>query len=164
MKWIPHRPRTSRPLAAVAVVASLLLGTGCGGAAPRPATLDRAHDACGSCRMVVSDPRMAIQVVAPLEEPRFFDDFGCVARYVQAAPLPAGGTVYVSDHWTQAWIRADQAIYSRVSGFSAPMGSHVMAHESEASRQADPAAAGGVVIAAREVFPASVLRVSGGAR
>jgi copper chaperone NosL len=136
---------------AIAVAA---LAAACGSAPPPPATLDPGADACSYCRMIVSDTRFASQIVAPYEEPRFFDDLGCLGHYLANSPeLPAGAVVYVADHRTKGWVRADRAVYTRVDALSAPMGSHVIAHESDASRRADPDAAGGVAIDASAVFP-----------
>jgi copper chaperone NosL len=133
---------------------ALVIAASCTSQPPPPATLDTSTETCAYCRMVVSDRHMAIQIAAPLEEPRFFDDFGCFANYLRTETIPRGGVVYAADHRTAEWVRADRAVYSRVDGFSAPMGSPIMAHASDASRTADPAAAGGVPIDARDVLPA----------
>jgi copper chaperone NosL len=104
--------------------------------------------------MVVSDQRFASQLVAPAEEPAFFDDMGCLANYLTRTPqLPPGAVVYVADHRTKAWVAADRAVYTRVDALSAPMGSHVIAHASAASRDADVEAAGGTAVDPRDVFP-----------
>ena len=79
-----------------------LAAAACAGGPPAPAALDTAHESCRFCRMVVSDQRFAAQIVAPREEPLFFDDLGCLQRYVsQAAALPPGAFVYVADHRTR---------------------------------------------------------------
>jgi len=97
---------------------------------------------------------MASQVVAPYEEPRFFDDLNCLGAFLKAtAALPRGAVVYVADHRTREWVRWDEAIYTRVETLSGPMGSHVVAHASSASRDADADAAHGTPVAAREVLP-----------
>ena len=132
---------------------SVLLAAACRPAAPAPAALDPAHDSCGYCRMVVSDQRFASQLVAPYEEPRFFDDMGCLGNYLSGATkLPARARVYVADHRTKAWIPAERAIYTRVEALTAPMGSHIIAHDSIASRDADPEAAAGSPIDLQTVF------------
>jgi copper chaperone NosL len=146
---------TARPFRGVAL-SLLLLGMAVAAACvgePAPVPLDRKRDACAYCRMIVSDAHMAIQIAAPLQEPRVFDDFGCFANYLRTASIPGNGVVYVTDHRTGEWVRAGRAVYSRVDTFSAPMGSHVMAHASESSRVADPSAAPGTVIDVSEVMP-----------
>jgi copper chaperone NosL len=119
-----------------------------------PAALDTKNDACAFCRMIVSDERTASQIAAPLEEPRFFDDFGCLASYLASAKVPADAVVFVADHRTREWVRADSAIFTRLSGAAGAMGSRVVAHASPASRDADPDLAGGTTVAVAEVLGA----------
>jgi copper chaperone NosL len=122
-----------------------------------PATL-QAGDSCAFCRMVVSDPRFAAQIVAPGEEPRFFDDIGCLANQLRIGPTSAVAVAYVADHRTRAWVRASQAVYTRVDALSTPMGSHLLAHADAASRDQDPDARGGATVAATEIVGESVQR------
>jgi copper chaperone NosL len=106
--------------------------------------------------MAVSDARTAAQVAAPSEEPKFFDDIGCLARYVAAQkPLPRGAVLYVADHRTRAWVRADQAVFTMVPSLATPMDSHLIAHVDAASRDADPDAKGGAPRTPAEVFGAA---------
>jgi copper chaperone NosL len=102
--------------------------------------------------MAVSDARFAAQLVAPGELPRFFDDVGCLADFVKAGRAPGGALAFVADHRTKAWVRADLAVYTRVPGLATPMGSHVVAHESAASRDGDPDAKTGAPVTATELF------------
>jgi copper chaperone NosL len=95
--------------------------------------------------MAVSSPRFAAQIVAPGEEPLFFDDLGCLVTYLDLRKtVGAGAVAYVADHRTGTWVAAAAATITRVEGLSTPMGSHLIAHESPASRDADPAAQAGV--------------------
>jgi len=139
-----------RLLAVVALLAS------CSSGPPAPARLDTRNDACAWCRMAVSDARFAAQMVAPSEEPRFFDDIGCLAHYAAATkPLPRGAVLYVADHRTKAWIRADAAVFTAVASLATPMDSHLIAHADAASRDADPGAKGGTPRTAAELFGAA---------
>lgn len=135
------------------LVSALAVGA-CQSPTPTPAVLDTRNEACRFCRMVVSDQRFASQIVAPNEEPRFFDDLGCLEHFLSATPLRSRGlAVYVADHRTKAWVKAETAVYTRVDA-TAPMGSHFIAHESVASRDADAAAAGGHAVSIADVLPA----------
>jgi len=129
-----------------------LLTAACASGPPEPATLDTRSEACASCRMAVSTPAFASQVVAPGELPRFFDDLGCLSEFVRKGLAPAGAVVYVTDHRTRAWVRADAAVYTRVPGIETPMGSHVIAHADAASRDADADARSGSPVPAAELF------------
>ena len=101
--------------------------------------------------MAVSSQRSAGQLVAPSEEPLFFDDLDCLARYAAGRALPEGTIAYVADHRTKVWVRATDAVYTKVARIETPMGSHVMAHADTASRDADPDARAG-----EPVTPASL--------
>lgn len=138
-----------RPLALLACALSTLLA--CSAASPQPAPLDVGNEICASCRMPVSDASLAAQLVAPGEEPRFFDDIGCLRDYLSRSPQPRNAACFVADHRTRAWVRRDAAIYLR-SDIATPMGSHLTAYADNASAAADPAARGGSLLSAPQVF------------
>jgi copper chaperone NosL len=105
--------------------------------------------------MAVSSPTFAAQIVAPGEEPLFFDDLGCLVTYLGQHPsVDARAVAYVADHRTRAWVPAAGATITRVDGLGTPMGSHLIAHASPASRDTDPAARGGI-----DIRPGSLLTV-----
>lgn len=134
----------------------LLVVAGCAAGGPEPAPLDTRNESCATCRMVVSEARFAAQVVAPGELPRFFDDLGCLSAFLKAGRAPAEATVFVADHRTRAWVRADAAVYARVPTLATPMGSHWIAHADAGSRDGDAAARGGTPVTPRDVLGASV--------
>lgn len=135
------------------VVAALVVLAACGGGGPEPAALDPRNDACAYCRMSVSAARFAAQIVEPGEEPRFFDDIGCLRDYLRGGARPGPGAIaYVADHRTSSWVRADRALYTRVDTLETPMGSHLVAHADQASRDQDPAARGGQAVTLAELF------------
>ena len=140
--------RTLRAAAFIALVAA----SGCAGGPPQAASLDPKNDQCAFCRMAVSDQKFASQLVASGEEPKFFDDLGCLVSYIGQARLPKGAVAYVADHHSGQWVRAAAAVYAHVPALDTPMGSHLVAHADEASRQDDPAARGGEARTATEVF------------
>lgn len=147
-----------RPLLALAVC-----GLACGGGLLRPAPLDTRNDTCAWCRMAVSDARFAAQLVAPGEEPRFFDDIGCLRDWLAgSAGTTAGAAAFVADHGSKEWVRAGAAVYSSCPGLETPMNSHLVAHADAASKSADPAATGCAVVAAAVVFAGSALPDAGG--
>lgn len=132
---------------------ALALGlAACAAGPPRPADLDTRNDPCAQCRMIVSDARYASQVVGGGEEPRFFDDLGCLARYLRQHPAGKGVVAYVADRRTKQWVPATVAVYARVPGLFTPMGSGIVAHADGASRAADPDVALGTPVTAEELF------------
>ena len=134
-----------------------LTTSACGPSADSPpAALDTSSETCRSCRMPVSDRRLAAQLIAPGEEPAFFDDIGCLRDFLRGpanASARAPGTIaYVADHRTASWHRAAQAVYSRCPSLETPMGSHLMAHADPASRDAEAAGTDCRPVTAEEVF------------
>ena len=132
----------------------LLLGLmpACTSGPPQPVSIDTANDACAYCRMIVSDPRVAAQIVAPGEETSVFDDIGCLRDYLAQREVARDAVVFVADHRTGEWVRATDAIYTLSMGRRTPMASGIVAHASRASRDQDPVAAGGEDVAMRAVL------------
>jgi copper chaperone NosL len=143
-----------RWMAALALLAVPL--SGCGGPV-EPAPIDSRHDACAWCRMGVSDPRLAAQLVAPLEEPRLFDDIGCLRDYLASgASLPPGAAAFVADHRTGRFVLAARAVYARSPALATPMASGIAAWEDASSRAADRSVAGGAEATAADIFGTTV--------
>jgi copper chaperone NosL len=133
------------------LLASVFLWAACS-SAPSPAPLAVGQEGCRSCRMVVSDARFAAQVVAPGEEPLFFDDVGCLRDFLRSREVVRPrATAYVADHRTREWVRAADAVYTRAA-IDTPMGSRLLAHAGAASRAADADAASGSVVSALDIF------------
>jgi copper chaperone NosL len=131
-------------MCAIALAIVVLAASACGRTVVA-APLDAQHDVCAFCRMIVSDAHRASQIAAPYEEPLFFDDLSCLTARLASAPLPEGVVIFVADHRTGAWTRAESAVFTRIGGTGA-MGSNVIAHASEEARRLDPDAAGGIAI------------------
>ena len=138
--------------AALGIVGAGLAGA-CRSGPPAPVTIDTVNDSCRFCRMVISDAGTAAQLVSRWGEPLLFDDLGCLRAYLEARPPLSSATVtYVVDHRTREWVRAEAAVYTRRDTFTTPMGSHLMAHASAASRDADPDAREGRPVDLAEIF------------
>jgi copper chaperone NosL len=131
-----------------------LAAAGCSPAPQEPVPVDTRNDSCAQCRMAVSDPRFAAQLVAPGEEPRLFDDIGCLQAFVERGSVPKDATAYVADHRTKEWVIAARALYVRNLAVQTPMASHLLAFGSLGSRDADPDG-GGNRLAPTDVFGAA---------
>ncbi len=141
--------------------ALVLLVAACAGGPPPPIEEGLLGEPCGFCRMVISERPFAAQIVSRSDEPVFFDDIGCLRDYLAGGgKVGRGAMAYVNDHRTGAWVPAGQAIYTRVPTLATPMGSHLVAHANEASRQDDPVTQFDPPRTAAEVFAGA--RVPGG--
>jgi copper chaperone NosL len=136
----------------VALLLLTLVLAGCAPAEPKPVAFDAAHEACAFCRMTGSNGRVAAQLVAPGEEPLFFDDIGCLRDHLAKAPAATGAVAFVTDYTTRAWVRADTAVFVLQPSIDTPMGSHVIAFASAALRDAAPDAKGGRAVTAAEIL------------
>ena len=132
--------------------AVLLAGALACGGPHGPATLDVHNEACRWCRMAVSQQALASQLGAPMEEPLFFDDLGCLRDYLAAHTPSSDLQAWVADHRTGEWVPAAAAVYTRVEGLATPMSSHLIAHADAVSRDADPLAAGGALVEPSAIF------------
>jgi len=133
-------------------VLAALIAAGCGGGAPEPVAIDLDRDTCASCRMVISSRATAAEIVRTGDEPRLFDDLACLRDGIKAQAPPPDAVVFVVDHATGEWFRAERAIFTEVPGLQTPMGSGIIAHWDTAARNGDPDARGG-----RPLDPSQIL-------
>lgn len=119
------------------VAGTLALLAACAPGDPRPVDLQPGTP-CAYCRMTIVDSKLASQIVAPGEDPRLFDDLGCLQAYL--AQEGVGGRpgidlsrVFVADHTTGEWIRWREAVLTRDPAIATPMNSHLVAHRAAAA-------------------------------
>ena len=80
--------------------------------------------------MMISSLDHAAQAVAPGEEPRFYDDRGCLAKDV--ASLPSDARLFVQLDTGAGWIEASAAFFAFPTNVKTPMGYGVTAFRTEA--------------------------------
>jgi len=136
-----------------AILVPIAIAAACSGGGVSPANFDAAHEPCRFCRMTGSNGRFGAQIVAPQQEPLYFDDIGCLRSYLRrAGSVAPGAAIYVADHRTGAWTAADRAIYTFNEQIATPMDSHLLAHDSAGSRDADTDARDGRLLQVADVF------------
>ncbi len=78
-------------------------------------------DGCARCRMAVSQPPFAAQLVTEAGLARHYDDLGCLIEDRMAKPELAKAVAYVLQLGSKkVWVRADQVRFN--SGARTPMG------------------------------------------
>lgn len=104
-----------------------------------PVEITANADACHWCRMTIADRRLAAQLIAPGEEPRLFDDIGCMtSELARERKRPEDLRIYVADYESGRWIEAERASFERCAEISTPMASHIIAHESRKATRCQP--------------------------
>jgi copper chaperone NosL len=134
----------------VALAIAVAAVAGCQSGAPAPGTIALGRDLCANCRMAIVSQQTAAQIVAAGDDPVFFDEVGCLRDYLRRQPLAPDAVAYVADHQTGRWVDARHATFTQTRA-ATPMTSGLLAHADAASRDADPAARGGVAVPATAV-------------
>ena len=98
----------------VHLLAALALALGCEDTSA-PVEPIWGKQSCGHCRMVVSDPRFAAQLVTPSGERAFFDDVGCLVEHLDDG---AAKHAWVSSG-SGVWLDVNRARFAK--GASTPM-------------------------------------------
>ncbi len=91
---------------------ALLWLTACG-AEPRVGSPHWDRDACEHCRMALSTPRFAAQLVGPGARVSYFDDLGCaVAAQAERSELSESELYLLRPGSREEWVRAGELRFS----------------------------------------------------
>lgn len=93
------------------------------------------EDMCSHCRMAISDPRVASEIIDDSREVFKFDDIGCLLAFSAKHSDMKVAAVFVKDFNTNEWIRKEQAVIIDTD-IATPMGSGKVAfRDSAAARE-----------------------------
>lgn len=120
-----------------------LLATACGAAGPREIVVGT--DQCDFCRMEITDPKFATQVVLATGKIQVFDSVECLAGFVRGNPETAITSVWVADANTATFVRAEEAGYLIDGTLRGPMG-RAVAFATPADADAAKARYGGFTV------------------
>lgn len=93
-----------------------------------------AHDACASCRMAISQPQYAAEVLDKDGNAYKFDDIGCMLRYLKEHTLPQR-RLYVMDYVNRQWLEAERAVFVRSNAIASPMAGGLAALRDQSAAQ-----------------------------
>lgn len=119
---------------------------GCGS---NPEPINYGHDECDFCRMLITDNRYGSELVTDKGKVFKFDEAGCMIEYAMVKNLigDVNQKFLVTDFAApETFIDANSAFYVHNEKFRSPMGSNVMAFDSEISRQKFVAESGGSLL------------------
>ena len=108
----------------------LMLFAGCS-QDPKPIHIN--SDECAHCKMMITDPRFAAQIVNSQGKSITFDAIECMVRYYTAnEETYTGARLWVSDFRNPGrWIAADDAVFVKSEVIQSPMGESLLALPSE---------------------------------
>jgi copper chaperone NosL len=119
------------------VTAFALLAAACSAKASGPPEILVDRTACSHCGMLISEPVYAAAYQAHEQEPRVFDDIGCMLESLgRHTTSPA--TVWVQDVSGKGWLPGSEAIFVASPHLRTPMGGGILAYADAAA--ADEAA------------------------
>lgn len=129
----PHLSTALRP--ATALLFALLASAGCGTDQPRAVVVG--EDQCNFCRMEITEPRFATQVIHTTGKIVMFDAVECLAGYVRGNDAASIKSVWVADAATDGvFVRAEEAGFVVDGSLRGPMGRAVaFASPADAERQ-----------------------------
>ena len=117
-------------------------------AAPAPQAFHYDSDGCDHCRMTISNPAFAAQVVTRTGKVYRFDDPDCVVSFVSSGRVAAPDvhSIWANDHaHPDTRVRAGDAFFVVSDRIRGPMNGHMAAFASEHDAKAFQASVGGAL-------------------
>jgi copper chaperone NosL len=114
------------------ILAFALLSTACGAHTPGPPEIVVDRTMCSHCGMFVSEPSYAAAYRVRGQDPRIFDDIGCLLDALgreTTAPID----VWLQDATGRGWLDADEAAFVVNANVSTPMSGGVLAYADAAA-------------------------------
>ncbi len=122
----------------IGILLSLCLFIGCTNSNKEQLAVEFVWDreVCEECKMAVSDPHYAAQVIDPEGKPHYFDDIGCAFIWKKRHPMQGQERTWVNDFKTTEWIDAKKANWLHGT-HKTPMGYGFAATLSQAENAVD---------------------------
>jgi copper chaperone NosL len=124
-----HKIRTILMIAAVVGLVS------CQAGAPKPVEIVLNEEACSHCQMAVSQRDFAAEVVFAGGAAEYFDDIGCLIRWVKVH-IPEKAGIFVIDKVSGEWFDGNTAHYVRSARFHSPMSYGILAFKNSGDAEA----------------------------
>src|SRR4030066_2072292 len=118
----------------VALLVLIILHLPLSGCKTDPEPINYGHDECEFCRMLITDNRYGAEIVTDKGRVFKFDEVGCMIEYAMVKNFigDANQKFLVTDFANpETLIDASSAFFVQNENFRSPMGSNVMAYDSE---------------------------------
>lgn len=112
-----------------AVVLLVLAAAFVSGCSQKPQEVRYGEDQCAHCKMVITDPRFASEIVTSKGKAIKFDAIECMASYIKNNQDElADAKLWVSDFAKEgSWVDARKAYYVQSQEIQSPMGKSLLA-------------------------------------
>lgn len=94
---------------------------GCGATEIKPVELFP-EDECANCRMSVSNPAFASEIISQEDEVFKFDDLACLEKFRKKRNEVKIASIFVKDYESRQWLRYETSVMIQ-TGIETPMGS-----------------------------------------
>jgi copper chaperone NosL len=105
----------------VSLCLSGLFLLGCGATELKPVELFP-EDECANCRMSVSNPAFASEIISQNDEVFKFDDLSCLEQFRKQRNDVNIAAIFVKEYETKQWLRYENSVII-LTGIATPMGS-----------------------------------------
>jgi len=110
-----------KPLTIFFVSLCSLFFFGCGATEIKPVELFP-EDECSNCRMSVSNPSFAFEIISQENEVFKFDDLACLEQFRKKRNEIKIAAIFAKDYETKQWLRYENSVMIQ-TGIETPMGS-----------------------------------------
>lgn len=125
--------------------AAALALVSCTESSPKEITVGK--DQCENCKMTITAPGYATQLITSKGRVYIFDDISCMTMYEGSNPDKAtAGKTYVADFPTGQFMEKDQATLIKGGEIRSPMGGNTQAFKDRSAAEAAAAATGASLI------------------
>ena len=116
------------------IVAGMLSLAACAEKGPQEITIGK--DQCDNCKMTISEPKYATQLLTEKGRVYKFDDIACLRDYEATNPENTGNaTVYVADFPSGKFVESSTATFIKGGQIISPMGGNTQAYSDKAAAE-----------------------------
>lgn len=113
---------------------SMVFLAACSEAGPQEISVGK--DQCDNCKMTISEPKYATQLITEKGRLYKFDDISCLKDYeVSNAETTGNAKTYVADFPSGKFIESSTATFIKGGDIKSPMGGNIQAYQDKAAAE-----------------------------
>lgn len=116
------------------VASSMIVLAACAETGPKEIAVGK--DQCDNCKMTITEPKYATQLITEKGRLYKFDDINCMTDYEGSnAETTANAKTYVADFPTGKFIESSTATFIKGGDIKSPMGGNTQAYQDKAAAE-----------------------------